>query len=451
MPFFAFNQPLSRRSFLRGAGVALSLPMLDAMIPPFGRSALAAGTGELPRRMVAIQTTLGILPHYFWPEVDGVDCSKTQETGKIPHYPLGAIKDYKPSPYLEVLKDFRSNMTVFCGLSLPGVDGGHANDKSLFTGAPHPTSSTFKNSISVDQLAAERIGSRTRIPVLVTRINGSEGMMSVTRGGVRIPEQRSVSALYRQMFVQGTAAQINARLADLKKGKSLLDFVNDSAKNLQKDLGPKDRDRLEQYFTSVRDLEVQLHEAQEWEKKPKPKVSMAEPEDGKDFLTRSKKMYDIIRLALETDSTRLVTVIIDTNGLHSEITGVTSATHPLTHHGNRPETLTELRKIETTQFESLAGLLAGLQGTKEKGESLLDRTMVFYGTCMGSANGHTNHNFPMLLAGGGFKHKGMLAFNTQPIKNYPLCNLYVSMLQRLGLEIDKFATSTGTMTGLELA
>jgi hypothetical protein len=451
MTFFAANRCLSRRSFLRGAGVALSLPMLDAMIPAFGRSAWAAAADQSPRRMVAIQTTLGVLPHYFWPEAPGADASAgtVQEKGKIPNYPQGAIKDYQASPYLEVLKDFRSDMTVFCGVSHPGVDGGHANDKSFFTGAPHPTSSTFKNSVSLDQLAAERIGSRTRIPVLITRMNGSEGIMSVTRAGVRIPEQRSVSALYRQMFVQGTAAQINARLTDLKKGKSLLDFVTDSAKSLQKDLGPKDRERLDQYFSSVRDLEVQLHATQEWEKKPKPKVNVPEPEDGKDFVTRSKKMYDIIRLALETDSTRLVTVIIDSNGLHSEITGVTSGTHPLTHHGNRPDALAELRKIETAQFEALAGFLASLKGSKEKGETLLDRSMVLYGTCMGSANGHTNHNLPMLLAGGGFKHQGLLAFDTT--KNYPLANLYVSMLQRLGLEIDRFSSSTGTMRGLELA
>jgi hypothetical protein len=441
MPYLVSNQPLSRRSFLRGAGVALPLPLLDAMIPAFGPAARAAEAEQAPRRMVAIQTTLGILPHYFWPEAS--------ETGKIPHYPQGALEDYKASPYLEVLKDFRREMTVFSGVSHPGVDGGHANSKCFFTGAPHPTSSTFKNSVSLDQVAVERIGSRTRIPVLITRINGAEGIMSVTRGGIRIPEERSVSALYRRMFVQGSAAQVNARLTDLKKGKSLLDFVNDSAKSLQKDLGPKDCERLDQYFSSVRELEVQLHETQEWEKKPKPKVNVPEPEDGKDFLSRGKKMYDIIRLALETDSTRLVTIIIDTNGLHSEITGVTSATHPLTHHGNRPDALAELRKIETAQFEALAGLLGSLKASKERGETLLDRTMVLYGTCMGSANGHTNHNLPVLLAGGGFKHKGLLAFDTA--KNYPLANLYVSMLQRLGLEIDKFSSSTGTMRGMSMA
>jgi hypothetical protein len=425
---FLTNHALSRRSFLRGAGVALGLPFLDAMVPAFARASAAAA----PRRLLAIQTNLGILPQYFWPEGTGMD--------------------YKPSPYLEILKDYRREMTVFSGVSHPGVDGGHANQKSFFTGAPHPTSSTFKNTISVDQVAAERIGSLTRMPVLIARIGIAVGSMSVTRGGVEIPCERSVSALYRKMFVQGTAQQANARLNDLKKGKSLLDFVDDSAKRLQKDLGPKDRERLDQYFTSVRDLEVKLQTAEEWEKKPKPVVKMPEPKDPEknQLVTSSKLMYDLIRLALETDSTRLVTLFVNTVSMvANEIPGVEHETHTLTHHGNRPETLAELKKIETAQFQALAGLLGGLRGSREGGETLLERTMVLYGTCMGSANGHSNVNLPVLLAGGGFKHAGLLAFDTH--KNYPLANLYVSMLQRLGLEIDRFASSTGTMRGLELA
>jgi hypothetical protein len=398
--------------------------------------------------MIAIQTNLGILPHFFWPEAAG---KKPDEKGKIPAYPLGAFRAYRPSPYLEILQDHRREMTVFSGVSHPGVDGGHAGQKSFFTGAPHPASGAFRNSVSVDQVAAERIGTQTRIPVLITRIGPPEGAMSVTRGGVQIPEERSVARLYRRMFVQGSPQAVKARLNDLQKGKSVLDFVNDSANKLKKELGPKDRDRLDQYFTSVRELETHLHESAEWEKRPKPLVKVPEPQDAAvtELSIGSKKMYDLIRLALETDSTRLVTVMIDANGLHADIPGVTSGTHPLTHHGNRPETLAELRTIESAQFKVLADLLAALRGTKEGGETLLDRTMVLYGTCMGSANAHSNVNLPVLLAGGGFKHAGLLAFDTQ--KNYPLANLYVSMLQRLGLEIDRFASSTGTLRGLELA
>src|ERR1700686_448228 len=141
MPFLTAPRALSRRSFLRGAGVALSLPLLDAMVPAFARPASAAGPANLPRRMIAIQTNLGILPQFFWPE--------------------GVGMDYKPSPYLDILKDYRREMTVFRGVSHPDVDGGHAGEKSFLTAAPHPFSSSFRNSVSLDQVATERIGSLT--------------------------------------------------------------------------------------------------------------------------------------------------------------------------------------------------------------------------------------------------------------------------------------------------
>src|SRR5262249_17686748 len=156
------------------------------------------------RRMVAIQTNMGILPHFFWPE--------------------GAGMAYKPSPYLEILKDYRREMTVFSGVSHPNIEGGHPGEKSFLTGAAHPMSPTFKNSISLDQVAAERIGFRTRIPALITHVGIVLRSLSYTRGGVEIPAERSVSKLYRRMFVQGTPREINARVHDLQKGKSILDF-----------------------------------------------------------------------------------------------------------------------------------------------------------------------------------------------------------------------------------
>src|SRR5262249_5176430 len=148
-----------------------------------------------------------------------------------------------------------------------------------------------------------------------------------------------------------------------------------------------DRDRLDQYFTSVRDLETQLHESEEWEKKPKPTVKVPEPKDTEkgQLAGASKLMFDMIRLALETDSTRLVTLFIHSLGIATDIPGVEHETHSLTHHGNRPETLAELAKIESAQFHALVSLLAGLRASKENGNSLLDQTMVLYGTCMGSA------------------------------------------------------------------
>ncbi len=158
----------------------------------------------------------------------------------------------------------------------------------------------------------------------------------------------------------------------------------------------------------------------------------------REFAKRTGLMYDVMRLALETDSTRLVSLFIDTTVIHN-----------LTHHGNRPEVIAELRAKEESQFDVLNGFLTSLAATKEDGESLLDRTMVLYGTCMGSANSHSNQNLPVLLVGGGFKHGQHLAFDTQ--NNYPLSNLYLSMLHRLGIETSEFSTSKGTMTGLEMS
>jgi len=170
-------------------------------------------------------------------------------------------------------------------------------------------------------------------------------------------------------------------------------------------------------------------------------VTAAAPEEVKDhreFARQTGIMFDVIRLALETDSSRLFTLFIDATVIHN-----------ITHHGGRPEVLTELRTKEESQFDALAGLLKGLTEAKEDGDTLLDRTMVLYGTCMGSANSHANTNLPVLLAGGGFKHGQHLAFDKE--NNYPLTNLYVSMLQRFGIETREFSTGKGTLRGLELA
>ena len=230
----------------------------------------------------------------------------------------------------------------------------------------------------------------------------------------------------------------------------MLDFVSNSAKRLQRDLGPRDRERLEQYFSSVRDLEQQFVSSEAWERRPKPTTTAPQPQDIADekrLIDRTKLMLDMVRLALETDSTRLITLFINPLGV-LQIPGVTRETHSLTHHGNVPEAIDELRKIEEAQLRVLAEFFGGLQGVVEEGDSLLQRTMVLYGTCMGSANAHSNTNLPVLLAGGGFKHGQHLAFNRE--RNYPLANLFVSMLQRLGLETDRFASSTGTLRGLEM-
>jgi hypothetical protein len=409
--------PLNRRAFLRGAGVTLALPFLEAMQPAFGAQ---AGT-PIPRRMVCIQTNMGILPQFFFPETAG--------------------RDYAPSAYLERLRAHLDQITVFSGVSYPGVDGGHTAQKCFLTGTPHPARGGFRNGISLDQFAAEEIGNQTRHPSLVLAVTNENATMSFTRNGAPIPSEQSPTKLFGRLFIQGNNKEVAANVEALQRGRSLLDFVSDESKRLGRTLSKNDQSRLDQYYTAVRELEQRLHSAEEWECKPKPAVTAKAPSeitDAKEFVRRTEQTFEVMKLALETDSTRVISLFIDTTVIHN-----------ITHHGNREEVLGELRGHEQRQFDALNGFLNALRATQEQGDSLLDRTQILYGTCMGSANSHSNVNLPVLLAGGGFKHGQHLAFDK--VNNHPLTNLHVSMLQRLGLQTGEFSTGKSTMRGLEMA
>jgi hypothetical protein len=410
---------MTRRHFLRAAGACVALPFL-------GRAAEKLP----PKRLLAIHVPLGMMPQFFFP--------KAGETS---------------SPYLDLLSAHRGQFTVFSGLSHPGVDGNHHAGQCFLTGAPHPGQPTFRNSLSLDQLAAEKIGLENRFPSLsLTVKNGDHygDSLAVLRSGVGISAEGSPRRLYRSLFVVGAPEEKAATMRRIEAGGSVLDLVLDKAARLEKSVAPEDRARLDQYFQSVRELEGRLKRSIAWENRPKPKVDYPEPKDiadANEVIAKSKLMFDLIRLALQTDSTRVVTLSLSTFSVVPHVPGVKSETHGLTHHGNEPEKIAELRQIEEAQMGALAYLLQTLRDTKEGGASLLDQTQVLYGSCLGNANNHSNQNLPVIFAGGGFKHGKHLAFDTT--NNTPLANLYVSMLQRLGIEADKFASSTGTLTGLE--
>ena len=421
---------ISRRTLLRAAGVSLSLPLLNVMAPATARAQTARG----PRRMFGICNNLGLLPGEF--------------------FPTGAGRDYAPSPYLKVLQDYREDFTVFSGVSHPNVDGGHPSDISFLTAAPHPASSSFRNTISLDQYIAERIGAQTRFPSLTLAVNTGSRSLSWTGSGVAIPPEQSAASVFRQMFIQGTPKEVEAKIAELDTGRSILDAVADQVRDLERNVGSRDRARLDQYFTSVRDLENRLQASKGWERKPKPVVKEPEPQDPANpaqYMAKVAAMYRLVRLAFETDSTRSVTLMLDSVATPVlEVSGATinDGYHNLSHHGKSEEKLAQLRIIDSWHMRLLADLLKGLKGVQEDGQTLLDRAMVLYGSNLGDANAHSTSNMPTLLAGGGFKHAGHLAFDRQ--QNYPLPNLFVSMLQRMGIEDHKFASSTGAMSGLEM-
>jgi hypothetical protein len=434
--FISTRQPLSRRSFLRGAGAALSLPFLDSMLAPFARAAESASPlapGATPRRMFGICNNLGLLPELF--------------------FPRGSGRDYTPSPYLKLLEAHRDDFTVFSGVSHPNVDGGHPSDISFLTAAPHPASSSFRNTISLDQHIAEHLGTLTRFPSLTLAVNGGRSL-SCTGTGVAIPPEQSAAGVFRQLFLQGTPEQIEAQIRELDTGRSILDAVADQAKDLQRKVGASDRDRLDQYFTSVRDLESRLLASRGWEHKPKPVVNVSEPVDPTSpaqYMAKVKLMYDLAKLAFETDSTRAISLMLNSVGtpvLQLQGETITDSYHNLSHHGKADDKLTQLKVVDEWHMKLLAGLFQDLKSVREGGETLLDRTMILYGSNLGDANAHTTTNMPTLFAGGGFRHGQHLEFDTK--QNYPLPNLFVSMLQRMGIEEEKFASGNGTMRGLEM-
>jgi hypothetical protein len=435
-PFIALRQAISRRRFLQGVGVAMSLPLLEAMQPGLARAASSAPTAPnaKPRRMLGICNNLGVRPDLF--------------------FPTGTGREYEASPYLKLLEAHRNDFTVISGVSHPNVDGGHPSDISFLTAAPHPASSSFRNTISLDQYIAERIGTLTRFPSLTLSVNGAARGLSWTGAGVAIPPEERASEVFNKLFLQGTPEQVEAQIHRLDTGRSILDTVAAQAKELQREVSESDRSRLDQYFTSVRDLEHRLQESREWERKPKPVVSVAapvEPGGPAQYMDKLKAMYDLARLAFETDSTRAITLML--NSVGTPVVTIPDATitdsyHNLSHHGKTEEKLAQLKVLDEWQMKLLANLLGDLKSVKEGGETLLDHTMILYGSNLGDANAHSTINLPTLFAGGGFRHGQHLAFDGP--QNYPLPNLFVSMLQRMGLEEEKFASSTGTMRGLEM-
>ena len=433
-PSIQLRQPIERRAFLKGVGVGLALPFLEAMLPPLARAAAA----ERPRRMVLICNNLGVVPQYFFPKDAGAN--------------------YTLSPYLEIIKEHRQEFTVFSGVAHPGVLGGHMAQPSFLTAAPGSHLASYKNTISLDQFVAEQIGFATRFPSLALGVNvgggSSVSAISFTSTGVAIPPQEKPSEVFKELFLQGSQAEMEAQMRRLKKGQSILDAVTEQAKRMQPRISAKDCERMEQYFSSVRDLEKRFQASQDWSMKPKPKVNAQPPKDVTDkaeFSKKSQLMYDLTRLSLETDSTRIVTVLLDAISTPPPVVDgeqMADGYHNLSHHGKSPELLSVLRKVEEGNMRALGQFIGDLKSAKEGDGNLLDHTMVFFGANLGDPSTHRCDNLPALLAGGGFKHGQHLAFDTQ--NNYPLPNLYVSMLQRMGIEKDRFATSTGTMKGLEV-
>ncbi len=421
------NNP--RRIFLRATGISLALPWLNAFA---FSSRNTDNTSNTPRRMICICAPLGLHPDNFFPKQTG--------------------KEYELSPYLEVLKEHRDAFTVISGLSHAGMGSSfaHQASASFLTGAPGAGRPGFRNTISLDQLAADHIGTQTRFPSLALSGEGSGGL-SWTRTGALIAADNSPSKVFARLFLDGESKSVQAQLQRIEDGRSVLDDVMDQARSLQFDLGHEDREKLEEYLTSVRELEHRMVIDESWTKKPKPKVSVDPPKDianAADLIGRTRLLFDLSHLAIQTDSTRLITIMLAGSSFAPPIEGVSLGHHDLSHHGKDPAKLAQLKIVELETMKTVGELLTKLKQSIEGSENLLDRTTVFLGSNLGDGSSHSTKNLPVLLAGGNFRHGQHLAFDAD--NPPPLCNLYVNMLQSLGIEKESFSSSTGTIAGLEI-
>lgn len=400
------------------------LPWLSGM-----QRAFATGTPTAPQRFVAVTLGLGLHQANWRPQQSG--------------------RDYEPTLYLEKLQDLRNEMTVISGCSHPGVSGGHRAESSILTASTAGNVGRARNSISVDQLMAKHLGNATRFPSLVLSAKGSNSTC-YTESGSMIPSESSPRKVFESLFVDDSPSARVEQAKRLQTGRSIMDMVGEDARSLQRELGVVDRDRLDAFFTSVRDLEKNLQESEAWADRPKPKVDAPPPRDigsPSDVIAKMRTMGDVIQLALETDSSRFVSFSMGAIGGVVPVEGVNEGYHNLSHHGLDEAKILQLTLVESGIVEEWGRFLRKLRETKDSHGSLLSNTNVLLTSNLGNASNHDNRNMPVFLAGGGFQHGQHLAFDQD--NNYPLPNLFVSLLQSVGVETDTFATSTGTMSGLE--
>jgi hypothetical protein len=415
------SAPLSsRRQFIRSSCALLALPWLETY-------ARAAQPGP-PRRMVNICTSFGLFGPSFFPEQAG--------------------RDYEPSEYLQVLGDLRDKYTVFSGISHPEIGGDHASEACFLTSAKNPKGSGFRNSISLDYLAAKQVGAATRFPLL-TLCTQDGGTLTHTANGAGVPALHQPSVIFSKLFLAGSPQQVQQEVERLKRGQSVLDHMGDRFAALKTKLSVRDQQQVSDYTDAVRDVEKQLHADESWVLKPKPAIDEKVPTDAidrADNVGRMKMLFHLTKLALQTDSTRVVSIFVRGMDLKPPIAGVTEDHHGLSHHGMNPTKIEQLRIIERAEVAAFRDFLISLRDTREAGGTLLDHTQVLLGSNLGDASGHGTSNLPILLAGGGWKHGQHIAGDRQ--NNTALGKLFVSMLQRFGVQTDRFGSGTGTIDGL---
>ena len=414
---------MNRRSFIRGTLGAMALPALES----FGFAQI--NSGRVSKRLVCIGNSFGFHAANFFPK----------NGGKFTSIPSALLP----------LKDHLKNCTLFSNLD-HGVKGGHFAVHSFLSGVKQSQAVSMPNgNLSLDQRAAEVLGSQTRFPSLVIGSeNGLHGgcQMSWTRSGVRVPPIEGPRELFRKLYLQDDQKnqKIFRQKFDLKK--SILDATLEDAKSLSKGLTGRDRDKLDEYFTSIREVERKIHQREKWQSIEKPKPATDEPVN-KNLVEDIPVLYQLIGLALETDSTRIASFEMAGAQFKTGLLGLKNGYHAYSHHGKKQENIDALLTLEQYQTKCFAKFLDQMANTKSvEGNSLLDETTILFGSGMGNGNAHTNSDLPILMAGNRHQTGKHQILPRNKSKRVPLSNLYLSILQDMGIEDDEFAHSNGTLT-----
>jgi len=417
---------IDRRQLLGGAAVAL--PFLESLAVP-KRAHAAERSAKSPMRMVCVGLEYGLYPNDFFPKEIG--------------------RDYELTGLLSPLVALKNDFTVFSDLDHPGVTGGHQSTHTFLSGIKSDQAKQHpEGNVTVDQRAAESVGAETRYPSMQLGLGG--GSVSWTRNGVEIPPITRLQTMFDALFLETPQSRRRRQAGAFAVNRSILDVVGEDAAALKKRISGSDVTKLDEYFTSIREVEKRLEQSEAWFNKPKPTSNYKLPKQLPTSFTEEVALfYDLMKLALQTDSTRVISMAIHGWQGDSGLSGVTKGYHDLSHHGRDESKLRQLGVIEQFHTSQLARFLEGLKRSQVADDaSLLDRTMVLFGSGLGNASSHSNRKLPLMLAGGGFRHGEHKAYPANGGPQTPACNLYLSMLQRFGVETDRFGTSTGTLEGL---
>lgn len=417
-----------RRFILKSLGATLALPALPSLMASAvgGTSTVqtAKGAGTGARRFVAVGNLLGYQVKQFFPESTG--------------------SAYEQTTLLKPLWENRKHLTVYRGLD-HGIKGGHFAVHSFLSGVLNSEAQNRPHgNVTIDQYMADEIGFQTRFPSLTV---GSEGgihggcQIAWTKSGVRVPPITGPAELFDRLFVGDSPDRQIRRNQENRLQASILDTVLGEANGLSKRVNREDKDKLDEYFTSIRDVEKRLELRQRWASLPKPKPPFDRP-SNKNKVEDLPMLYELMALALQTDSTRIATLEIGGDFLPQNL-GIDKSYHGLSHHGNDEAAIKHLITLETYQIEQFAKFLTRLARMEDGERTLLDSTAVLFGSGIGDANTHKNSDLPIILAGGGYRHGEFKKVPSSGPNKVPLCNLFVDIAQRMGVEIDSFGTSTG--------